>query len=371
MKEKSWTKIVIVVGIVVGLSMGFTQTGFAEEKDWGGVKFVRGLGGPSGSGAYALYCKLASIWDKIEGIKGSCLAGSSKPNIKAINEGKSEAGYSVDVHCSDAMAGIGYFKGYDKKVKNVSFLTNQFPRGITFVVRADSPLKRIEDIKSKHIAFGPKGYGANSLAYAVLDSYGINEKTLAKTGGRISKMTVSSSCAGLRDKTVDVQCISVGPTGIYRPHVPLEEQFGLRFLPIGEKEFKMTREKFPKFPKIVIPGGLYKNQSTPYVTIGMTINMICSSKLPADLVYKILEVLYSVEGRKAVYGISKGFLPFILENGMLGKATLPVHPGALKFYKDKGVITPPDAPIVPKSIDEALNKYGGQWAMKDIQFVKP
>ena len=371
MKDKTWMKTAILVGVVIGLSMGFTQTGFAQEKDWGGVKFVRGLGGPSGSGSYGLYCKLASIWDKIEGIKGSCLAGSSKPNIKAINEGKAEAGYSVDVHCSDAMAGIGYFKGYDKKIQNVSFLTNQFPRGITFVVRADSPLKRIEELKSKHIAFGPKGYGANSLAYAVLDSYGINEESIAKTGGRISKMTVSSSCAGLRDKTVDVQCISVGPTGIYQPHIPLEEQFGLRFLPIGEKELQMTREKYPKFPKIIIPGGIYKNQPEPYVTIGMTINMICSSKLPDDLVYKLLEVFYSVDCRKEIYAINKGAIPFILKNGMLGNGSLPVHPGALKFFKDKGVITPPDAPIIPKSLDDALTKYGGKWSMKDIKMVKP
>ena len=372
MNKRKYFKRSVFIGMVVTLSVLMAGSVYAEKNPpWSGVKFLRALGGPSGSASYALYCTFAGHLNKIEGIRGSCLAGSSKPNVKAINEGKAELGYSFDVDCSDALIKKGFFKDYKKPVNNVSFVSNQFARAIGFFVRADSPIKTIEDLNSKHIAFGPKGYGANSLAYAVLDSYGITDKTIGKQGGRISKTTVSDSCSGLRDKTVDCQVLTISLTAMYKRHIPLDEMFGLRLLPIDAKHLDMTLKKYPQYPKVIIPGGLYKNQPGTYPTIGMTVNLICATKLPAELVYKICEVLYSKECRAGLYDTLKAATPVILENGLLGKGTLDIHPGALKFYKDHGITKPPEAQITPRSVKEALTKYGGQWSEDDIKWVNP
>ncbi len=369
MGTKSSLKAAIAIGIIILLGTLFLGSAQAEGQ-WGSVKVIRVLGGPSGSGSYTLYCNIANHFDKIDEIRGSCLAGSSKPNIKAINEGKAEFGYSFDVDCNDALNRKGYFKDYKKKVENVSFIANQFARGIAFFVRADSPIKSIDDLKSKHIALGPKGYGANSLALAVLDSYGITDKSIGKHGGRISKMTVGDSCAGLQDKTVDCQALTVSLTSRYPKHTALEELFGLRLLPIEGEHLEKIRKKYPQYPKVIFPGGIYKNAKEDYPTIGMTVNFLCASRLPDNLVYKTLEILYSRDCRKSLYDISKGFLPVILENGLLGSGGLPVHPGALKFYKDKGITRAPDVQITPKSAEEALNKYKGQWSEKGLEWVK-
>ena len=96
--------------------------------------------------------------------------------------------------------------------------------------------------------------------------------------------------------------------------------------------------KYPMFPIITLPAGTYKGQDKDITTFGILQTLDCSVDLPADLVYKVTAALYdNFEEWSGYHKNVKGFaLPAAIEPGKIG---IPVHEGAIKYYKEKGFWT--------------------------------
>ena len=92
--------------------------------------------------------------------------------------------------------------------------------------------------------------------------------------------------------------------------------------------------KYPGITYTTIPGGLYRGLPNDLKTIGYPCTFSCRKGLPVDMVYNIVKVFW--ENYKQTWKINPNFKPQIKPENAIKGLALPLHPGAYKYYKEKG-----------------------------------
>jgi len=96
-------------------------------------------------------------------------------------------------------------------------------------------------------------------------------------------------------------------------------------------------KKYPYFSKVVIPAGTYKGVNHDTLSFQDSTLWVANAKVNPDLVYKMLSLIYTDEGLAHMRGQKKVFKEMKIKTGTFGIIT-PLHPGAEKFWKEKGVL---------------------------------
>jgi TRAP transporter TAXI family solute receptor len=194
------------------------------------------------------------------------------------------------------------------------------------IVPANSPIKSIKDFKGKRIAIGPAGGGTIATFRDVLPFYGLEEKDL-----KLSFISFSDGAMALKDGTVDVNMVIAGAPAAAAKE--LAETANVRFISIDEDVIKKMREKFKYYVRSVFPKSMFKT-SEDVVTIGSGVEWICRDGLPEDLVYKMTKAVFEhLEDIGKAHPQGK---EISLETATM--TAIPLHPGAIRYYKEKGVM---------------------------------
>ena len=96
-------------------------------------------------------------------------------------------------------------------------------------------------------------------------------------------------------------------------------------------------KKYPYFSKLAVPAGTYKGVDHDAPSFQDSALWVANAKLPADTVYRLLSVMYTDAGIKHMAEQNKNFKKMSLKTGATGIVT-PFHPGAEKFWKEKGIL---------------------------------
>jgi TRAP transporter TAXI family solute receptor len=96
-------------------------------------------------------------------------------------------------------------------------------------------------------------------------------------------------------------------------------------------------KEYPYFSKLTIPAGTYKGVDADVPSFQDSALWVAYSKVPDDLVYQLLSIIFSEEGLKHMVSQKKTFKEMSVQGGVQGIVT-PLHPGAEKFWKEKGVL---------------------------------
>jgi hypothetical protein len=96
-------------------------------------------------------------------------------------------------------------------------------------------------------------------------------------------------------------------------------------------------DKYPYFSKLKVPAGTYKGVDTDTPSFQDSALWVANAKVPADVVYTLLSKIYTPEGLAHMVNVKKTAKAMSMEDGIKGIVT-PLHPGAEKFWKEKGVL---------------------------------
>jgi TRAP transporter TAXI family solute receptor len=197
------------------------------------------------------------------------------------------------------------------------------------VVREDSGIKSVADLKGKSIAPGPKGHTGELLAQQVLEIYGLSYKDMAK----IHHVQYSDSVSLMKDG--HAHAFILGTTIPASSILDLAADRKIRLLSLPDDKIKALQKLNAGYLKRVIPKGTYPGVDYDVPGVGYFTHLVISAKLPADLVYKITKTLANNLPRFAdVVKDMKGVVPkdLALDIGV------PFHPGALKYFKEIGAL---------------------------------
>ena len=258
----------------------------------------------------------------------------SVENVDAVGSGRLESALVQSDVALGAYAGTGLFKG-KPPIKSLRAIAALFPESVHIVVRAESPIAGVKDLKGKRVGLGEKESGTLVDARLILEGAGIAEKDV-----KGDYRNLSLAAAALSHDELDGFFLFGGYP------VPAISELAsttpVRLLPIiGDIADRLTH-KYSFFSAETIPGGIYVgiDQATP--TIGTRALWIVSADVPDDLVYSITRSLWH-EGNRHILDQGHPMGQRIRLQSALQGVVVPLHPGAERFYREAGLQIPIEA----------------------------
>ncbi len=283
--------------------------------------------GPTGGVWIPLGGAIAELIQKnIPGATVSVSPGAGIANIVGVEEGKADIGFGNSSSSVDGVMGREPFKA---PTKNVMQLANLYPQYFQIVVLEDSPIKTISDLKGKRICPGTKGMTGELLASQLLQVHGLSYKDMAK----VHYVSYADSASLMKDGHADAYM--PGTTIPAATIVDLATTKKIRLLSIPEDKIRELQKMNGGYIRRVIPAGTYPGVNYEVITVGYFTHLVVSAKLPEALVYKMTKILSeNVDRLGDVVKDMKG----VTVKDLALDIGVPYHPGALKYYKEKGII---------------------------------
>ena len=320
------TRLAVVAAALAGLTIAGGTAATAAQLAQGKMDLNFGTGRQGGS-QYPVSVAIAQILEKLpEFGKISLQPGGSVGNVIRVDEGKSDLAISVSNTVYDGQVGN---KPYKKKTANVVNLFTLHPFNLAVIVAQNSPIKSIKDFAGKKINIAPKGFSVTELGLNIFDMAGIKGKV------DIGYLSIGEAVEGFKDGHYDG--LMYLPSDRFGPFMNLAQTRDIRLVPIDkpilDKLLTNPSAFRTKFPKVA---GVYKRLSNSVDTLGYA-NVVVGSKtrLSDAQAYAIVKAVAEDFDKVRVGDTSlQDFDP----KEMAKETGAPFHPGALKYYKERGWI---------------------------------
>jgi hypothetical protein len=332
-----WCGPVAAAIFILALPLGTTSTG-AEE----GQFFRIGAAATSGT-FFEIGAVIASAISKPVGSPpcehgGNCgvpglvavtqATQGSVENLRMVGAGQLESGIAQSDIVSWAYAGTGIFSA-DGPLKNLRAIANLFPESLQLVVRDDSAIRTVADLRGKRISLGQAGSGTLADARVVLSAAGLSEKDLTS-----EYLRPGVAAANVTEGTLDGFFLIGGvPVPAIRE---LAAATSVRLVPIDGDTLAKMRETSTSYRRSVIPAGTYPGISAETPTIGFNALWIVSADASDDLIYAITKTLWNEATQHLLAAHGSIGRQVRLEDALDG-LSVPLHPGAKRFYREVGL----------------------------------
>lgn len=300
--------------------------GYAANAD----TFVRMVSGPAGGSWYPLGAKIMQVLgDEVPGIATSNTSGGGISNVKAVDGGDAEIGWSYAHTSYNGFVGRGKFTS---KHENVRHFATLYPATFQVAVKADSPIKTFDDMKSANISPGKAGWTGTAFAESIIKAYGFDFASIKKNGGTVHHVSYTESVALMKDGHIDVYMAATSvPQASF---IELQHSPGIRFIGLPQAKLEQIIKDNPGFIHGSIPKAAYEGLAADIPSLGIVTNMVVSADLPDDTVYQMCKSFW--KNHAAFAEVKKVWNSVKLENALNG-AAIPIHPGAKKCYDELGV----------------------------------
>jgi TRAP transporter TAXI family solute receptor len=257
--------------------------------------------------------------------------GGSVFNVNAVMAGDLEFGIVQSDRQYQAWNGIKDWEDKGKQ-KDLRAICSFHPESIVLVAGDDTGIEKFMDLKGKHVNIGNPGSGQRGNSTDALTACGIDwEKDMRAEG-----IKAAESAKMLQDGRIDAFFYTVGhPNGSI-----MEATSGKRkvhFVPVEGPCIDKLVAKWPFYAKAYIPVEFYpeaRNKENVN-TFAVKATFVTSAKVPDDVVYAITKELFdNLEEFKTLhpaYGV-------LTKENMLEALSAPIHPGAMKYYKEAGLM---------------------------------
>jgi len=319
---KFQTAFATAAAVVVSAQMGVAQQQFISI----GTGGVTGVYYPTGGAI----CRLVNKDRKEHGIRCSVEStGGSIYNINTIREGELEFGVAQSDWQYHAYHGTSKFKeaGAFTDLRAV-FSVHAEP--VTILARADSGINNITDIPGKRFNIGNPGSGTLGTWEVIEGAMGWKREDLSLA----SQMKSAETGGALCDNKIDGYFWLVGhPSGLTAETVA---SCDAKIVPAVAPEIDKLVAENSYYRKATIPGGMYPGNPDDIQTFGVGATFVTSAKVSDEAVYQVaMAVLGNLDDFRKLH---PAFANLKAEEMISDSLSAPLHPGAIKAYKELGLM---------------------------------
>ena len=256
------------------------------------------------------------------------VTGASVDNMKLVGGGKAEVGFTMADTAWDAYQGLDKFKDNKQAVRAIVV----FYPNLTHVVTVEGKgIEKMADLKGKRISTGSPGSGTEVMAFRILEAYGIDKDKDVKR----ERLSVAESVNALKDGKIDA-LIWVG--GIPTPAITdlaATPNTKIKLIDHADAVDKMRAKYGPLYVQDKIAAKSYPGQDKDSANLTVWNILVVNEKADEKVVYDIVKTMF--EKKAEIVAVHKDANYLALDNQLTGASPIPFHPGALKYFKEKGL----------------------------------
>ena len=290
-----------------------------------GTAGVTGVYYPAGGAI----CRLVNRGRKEHGIRCAVEStGGSINNLEAIRKGEMELGVIQSDLLYYAYTGTGVFAdaGADAKLR-VLFSLHAEP--FTIIARADAKIKNFDDLKGKRIYLGAPGSGMRAMMEELMSRKGWSNKTF----GAVVDVKPADQAQALCSGKIEAMVFAGGhPNGTVQHITSLCDT---RLVNVTGPVIDKLLADHPFYSRATIPANMYEGNPQAVQTFGIRAVLAASADLDDDTAYRFVKAVFdNLDNFKTLHPV---FATLDAKHMVHGVDVAPLHPGAVKYYKEKGL----------------------------------
>ena len=254
-------------------------------------------------------------------------SGASVANAQLIGTGDADFALLQNDIAFYAYNGVTLSAFKDKPIKNMGAVFTIYPELVHAVVTKASGVKTVRDLKGKKVVLGPQGSGTEANALQLLEAYGLQESDV-----KAERIDAAAAADQLKDGRVDAAFFTTGLGSAVILDMFISGKAAL--VPVAGSEAEAMKKKYPFYTSVKVPANTYKDQAEA-TTVAVMAMMVARSDLPEDLVYRFTKAIF--DDLKQFHAAHSAAQSLTLETALSGNP-IPLHPGAARFYKEKGIL---------------------------------
>lgn len=310
---------------------GKSSSGQTQGSGSGGGKKWVSIATASTAGAwYVIGGGMAAVITKyVPNMQANAETGAaSLENLRNLQEGKVDMVFTQPDIAYKAFNGLDMYQG--KKTDNLRTLMASYGTVAHFFAPKNSPYNSIKDFKGKKVGVGAPGSGTEVFNKAVLAKYGLTYDDVEE-----QFLSVPDQVTAIQDGNLDLSMsLMPVPTGAF---TELAVTKGFKMIPLDKEVIDKLSAELPGFIPHVIKAGSYPGQDKDIPTLVYRGLIVTTTKMSEEDAYQITKATW--EHRDEWKDVHKVTEDMTLDTALSG-VTVPLHPGAVRYYKEKGINVP-------------------------------
>ena len=289
--------------------------------------FINVLTGGTSGVYYPLGVAIGKIYsDKIAGVKTQVQATkASVENLILLQQGRGEIAFALGDSLKAAWEGDEE-AGFKSKLDKLRTIGAIYPNYIQIVATAESGIKTLADLKGKSLSVGAPKSGTELNSRAILAAAGLSYKDI----GKVEYLPFAESVDLMKDRRLNATLQSAG-LGV----ASLKDLSTTTDITVVSVPKEVVEKMGPPFKPVLIPANTYTGQDKDVPTAAVINYLVTSSAVSDDLAYQMTKLVF--ESLPELANAHAAGREIKLENAAAG-SPVPLHPGAIRYYKEKGLI---------------------------------
>jgi uncharacterized protein len=306
-------------------ALAFSGGSFAQEK----YSLSIATGGTGGV-YYPIGGGLANILSKyVPGMQATAeVTGGSIDNLKLIATGKPYIAFSMADAGQDAYRGEDKFKGTKVPLRTLMIL---YPNRMHVVTIEGTGITKMSDLKGKRVSTGSPGSATEVMGFRVIEAAGLDkDKDMTR-----ERLGVAESVNAIKDRKIDAFFWVGGlPTAAV---TDLANTPGIKIKMIDHANTvaAMNKKYGQLYSQDVIPKTTYKGMDADNKQATVWNILVSNENLSNQTAYNIVKTIF--DHKADLVAVHKESENFLLENQKAAASPIPFHPGAVKYFTERGV----------------------------------
>jgi TRAP transporter TAXI family solute receptor len=290
-------------------------------------QFINVLTGGTSGVYYPLGVAIGKIFsDKIPDVKTQVQATkASVENLILLQQGRGEIAFTLGDSLKAAWDGDEK-AGFKDKLDKLRAIGAIYPNYIQIVATADSGIKTLADLRGKSLSVGAPKSGTELNARAILAAAGLSYRDI----GKVEFLPFAESVDLMKNRQLDATLQSAG-LGV----ASLKDLSSATDITVVSVPSEIVDKIGPPFVPVTIPAYTYNGQDKDVPTAAVINYLVTSSAVSDDLAYRMTKLIF--ESLPELANSHAAGREIKLETAAMG-SPVPLHPGAIRYYKEKGLI---------------------------------
>jgi uncharacterized protein len=262
-------------------------------------------------------------------------SGGSVENMRRMFSGEYQTAWAHIHNMFDAWNGVGLFQG-QKPLKNMRVLEKITDQAVCVVVSSKSPIHSYMDLVGKRVSAGPAGSGNVIIAEDIFKALGLTGKV------KMTYLSFESAAQALKDGQLDVSLSGGGPY-VLPAITEISRSISIRIVEPGPEEMKKIDAAVPYLTLGAIPPNKApgENADKERKAFFYSTYWIALAGMTDEAAYDFLKLTQDPMNKELLGKIMSFWTTAGPDFGPIAKGGIPLHPGAAKFWSEKGVKVPP------------------------------